>query len=204
MNQFEQTIKLLENSNFYYIITTDMNGRYSYINNHYSKSFEHLHGKVIGMPYHLTMHSDDTEICKEVAAKCFANPDRMFPATIRKHDGKGGYVITQWEYKAIFNDRNEPEGVFCLGYNITKFVAEEQQLKEAEMANEKKSEILNTIAFQHAHLIRSPLSNILGLTDILNLMDTDENIKNICKMIMESAGKLDDIVKEVVHKSREI
>ncbi len=110
-------------------------------------SFEHLHGKVVGMPYQLTMHPDDTKICEEVAAKCFANPNQMFPATIRKHDGKGGYVITQWEYKAMFTDNNEPKGVFCLGYDITKFVAEQMQLKEAETEIEKKSDILNKIAF---------------------------------------------------------
>ena len=203
MNQFQQTIRLLENSNFYYIITADMEGRYSYINNYYAKTFEHMHGKLTGMPYYVTMHADDTNICTEVAAKCFANPDQMFPATIRKHDGKGGFVITQWEYKAMFKDNGEPEGVFCLGYNITKFVAEGLQLKEAEIDIEKKSGILDKIAFQHAHLIRSPLSNVLGLADILSQMDIDENVKSICKMITESANKVDDIVKEVVNKSRE-
>lgn len=203
MNKFEQTINLLRNSNFYYIITTNMDGKYSYINNYYSKSFEHMHGKVVGMPYQMTMHPDDTKICEEVAAKCFANPGNMYPATIRKHDGKGGYVITQWEYKAMFKDNGEPEGIFCLGYNITKFVAEGLQLKESEIDNEKKSDILDKIAFQHAHLIRSPLSNVLGLADILNQMDIDENVKSICRMIIESANKVDDIVKEVVNKSRE-
>jgi hypothetical protein len=205
MNQFEQTIELLGNSNFYYIITTNMDGKYSYINKHYATSFEHLHGKVVGMPYQMTMHPDDTKICEEVAAKCFANPDQMFPATIRKHNGKGGYVFTQWEYKAMFKDDNnkEPEGVFCLGYDITKFVAEQIQLKEAESEIGKKSGLLDEIAFQHAHLIRSPLSNILGLADILDKIDIDENVRNICKMIVESSNKLDDVIREVVNKSRE-
>lgn len=178
-----------------------MSGRYTYINNHYAKSFSYITDSIIGKPYHITMHPDDTGVCEEVGAKCFRYPEKMFPATIRKHDGKGGYVITQWEYKAMFNRSNEPEGVFCMGYDITKFVDEQQQLKEAETEIEEKKNILRDITFQHSHLIRSPLSNILGLADILDKMDIDANVRNICKMILQSANQLDDVVRDVVEKS---
>lgn len=150
------------------------------------------------MPYEITMYPDDTKICEEVAALCFRYPEKMFPATIRKHDGKGSYVITQWEYKAMMNDDNEPEGIFCLGYDITKYVDEQQQLKAVEFEIEKKKDILKQIAFQHSHLIRSPLSNILGLADILNKMDIDQNVKNLCAMIVQSSNQLDNIIREVV------
>lgn len=201
MKQFLQTIELLENSNFYYIITTNMAGTYSYVNSHYAKSFSYISDTIIGMPYQATMHPDDTKVCEEIAAKCFANPGQMFPATIRKHDGKGGFIITQWEYKAIFEENGDPGGIFCLGYDITKYMDEQQQLKEAESEIEKRKDILKEIAFQHSHLIRSPLSNILGLAAILEKMEVDTNIKNICSMIVESSTRLDHIVREVVGKS---
>lgn len=201
MKQFLSTIELLENSNFYYIITTNMSGKYSYVNSHYARTFSHNSETVVGMPYQITMHPDDTAVCEEVAAKCFADPGKMFPATIRKHDGKGGFVITQWEYKAMFDENGEPEGVFCLGYDITKYVDEQQQLKHAEDEIEKRKDVLREIAFQHSHVIRSPLSNILGLTAILEKMEVDTNIKNICTMILESAIQLDSVIKDVVGKS---
>ncbi|MDB5247097.1 MAG: hypothetical protein JWQ40_1491 [Segetibacter sp.] len=201
MKHFQQTIELLENSNFYYIITTNMAGNYSYVNSHYAKAFSYISNEIVGKPFQITMHPDDIRVCEEVAVKCFANPTQMFPATIRKHDGKGGYVITQWEYRAMYKDNGEREGIFCLGYDITRYVAEQEQLKEAESEIEKKKDILKEIAFQHAHLIRSPLSNIMGLADILDKMEIDENVKNICKMIIESSNQLDLIVREVVGKS---
>jgi hypothetical protein len=71
-----------------------MAGNYAYINSHYKKSFSYINNTIVCMPYHITMDADDTKICEEVAAKCFANPDLMFRATIPKHNGKGGYVIT--------------------------------------------------------------------------------------------------------------
>ena len=201
MKQFEDIIKLLDRSNFYYIITTNMNGRYSYVNHHYASSFSYISDTIVGMPYQITMHPDDTKVCEEVAAQCFSNPTLMFPATIRKHDGKGGYVITQWEYKAMFTENGEPEGIFCLGYDITKYVDEQQLLANAKNEIEQRKDIMKEIAFQHSHLIRSPLSNILGLIAVLEKMDIDTNVRNICNMIMESSLQLDSIIREVVGKS---
>ncbi len=68
---FINTVEILEDSNFYYIITTSMHGKYSYINKHYADSFFHIHGNIVGQPYQITMHPDDAGICEEVAAKCF-------------------------------------------------------------------------------------------------------------------------------------
>ncbi len=199
MNYFEETKRLLDKSNFYYIITTDMQGRYSYVNTHYAQAFSHISDSIVGQPYQITMCPDDINTCIEVSAKCFQHPDKMFPATIRKHDGKGGYIITQWEYKAMFDENKEPAGVFCLGYDITQSTVEKKQLESAQQEIENKSDILRKIAFQQSHVIRAPLANILGLTAILDKMETDSNIVNICKMIVESSKQLDLVIRDIVN-----
>lgn len=199
MKHFEDTRRLLENSNFYYIITTGMDGNYSYINRHYAKSFSYLSDTLIGRPYYITMHPDDRETCVEVSAKCFAHPEKLFPATIRKHDGKGGYIITQWEYKALWDEDNNPAGIFCLGHDITRYMDEKQQLQEAETEIERKADLLRKIAFQQSHLIRAPLSNVLGLADILGKTEADNNVSNICKMILQSSQQLDEVIRTIVN-----
>ncbi len=198
MKHFEETKALLNESSFFYIITTNMQGEYSYINDHYANVFSHIERNFQGKPYNITMHPDDVGICIEVAGKCFENADKLFPATIRKHNGKGGYIITQWEYKAMFDDNNMPAGIFCLGYDITKFVEEKEQLESAQENIEKKSALLEKIAFQQSHLIRAPLSNIMGLTSILDKTTGDANTRNICKMILDSSVRLDDVIKSIV------
>jgi len=198
MNSFEQTKTLLDKSVLFYAIITIMDGTYSYVNQHYAKNFSHIKNNLIGQPYHITMHPDDKNTCIEVSTKCFENPGQLFPATIRKHDGKGGYVYTQWEYKAIFDDQKNPVGVFCLGYNISKYVAEELELQNVQEENEKKSAIIKKIIFQQSHLIRAPLSNIIGLNNIIDKTLLDSNTSNIFDMILESSNKLDEVVKEIV------
>ena len=202
MRHFEETKKLLDNSVLFYIITTGMDGNYSFINQHYAREFSHINSNFVGQPYYITMHPDDMNTCVEVSTKCFQNPGELFPATIRKHDGKGGYVYTQWEYKAMFDENGNPAGIFCLGYNITKYVSEELELQSAQKEIEKKVDIIEKITFQQSHLIRSPLSNIIGLVGIIDKAQMDSNNSNVCDMILESAAQLDDVIKSIVNTAR--
>ncbi len=64
--------------------------------------------------------------------KCFEAPERLFRATLRKHDGSGGYVVTQWEMQAMVDHIGQPRGLFCIGYNITRFVHTQAKLDQAE------------------------------------------------------------------------
>ena len=201
MNNFDETIKLLEYSNFYYVIIAGMDSNYSYVNTHYADAFGYIAKNMIGQPYHITMHPDDTKVCAEVAAKCFQNPERSFPATIRKHDGKGGYIITQWEYRAIFDDQNQPDGVFCMGYDITEYIKANQQLEIAKTEIEEKKGILEQIGWEQSHIIRRPVANIIGLVNILSKMDIDQNLSNICDMLTDSAEQLDAAVNDIVKKT---
>ncbi|SHM00297.1 PAS domain-containing protein [Flavobacterium xinjiangense] len=202
MQNFEETKTLFNNSSLFYIISTDMDGKYSFINEHYAKQFSHVDTTLVGKPYYITMHPDDRNTCIEVSTKCFENPTKLFPATIRKHDGEGGYVYTQWEYKAMLDDKKNPAGIFCLGYNITKYVGEELQLQKANEKIEQNSNTLKNIIFQQSHLVRAPLSNIIGLTSILDKTLLDSNTSNICDMILESSRQLDEIIKSIVTNAR--
>ncbi|QNF35522.1 PAS domain S-box protein [Adhaeribacter swui] len=201
MDTFEETKRLLENSHFYYIITTDMDGHYSYVNNHYAKSFGSMYGSIVGQPYQITMHPEDTKVCAEVSKLCFTHPDKTFPATIRKHDGHGGFVITQWEYKALWDDNQQPAGIFCLGYDITKYISQHEQLLDAQMQVAQKDGILKEIAWSQSHLVRGPLSSILGLCMVLERMDMDQNLRNIIQMLLESSRQLDEVIKSNVEKT---
>lgn len=201
MRDFKETRQLLHDSSYYYIICTNMQGTYSYVNNRYAAVFSKIHGDIIGKPYQITMHPSDTKVCEEVAAKCFQHPDKTFPATIRKHDGKGGYIITQWEYKAMWDDDNQPLGIFCLGFDITEYTLIHSELENTKDALEKSHLALREIAFNQSHLVRSPLSNILGIGYILERMDLDQNLRNLCNMLVESSRQLDEVVKKIVYKT---
>ncbi len=189
------TKELLHDSNFYYIICTDNDGNYSYINNRYAKSFNYISTNLVGQPYYITMHPDDRKVCEEAGGKCYQYPGSLFPATIRKHNGSGGFIITQWEFTLIV-ENGEPAGVFCLGYDITEYESAKMENRIIYEDLENKKGLLETIAYEQSHTVRAPLANIIGLVSILKNMELDPNLHSIISMLQESSDRLDNVIKK--------
>ncbi|MDB5018893.1 MAG: Sensory box histidine kinase [Pedobacter sp.] len=201
MQSFEETKDLLHNSSLYYLISVDMNSNYSYVNNRYHSAFNGVHGNLVGQHYSITMHEDDLDVCRRVSEQCFTFPDRVFPAIIRKHDGKGGYIITQWEYKALFDADNKPSGVFCMGNDITEFMKASIDLKQTKESLIDAKLTLAQIAYIQSHVVRKPIANMLGLMVILETMDVPADLKSIISMMTDSAKEVDKAIQTMANPS---
>jgi len=178
-----------------------MDSNYSYVNERYKRMFQDFYGDLVGQHYSITMHPDDREICRSVSEKAFNRPDSLFPATIRKHDGKGGYVITQWEYKAIINENDEPSGVFCIGHDITEYMQNSTELKDTRASLTQTQLTLSQINYIQSHFVRKPIANIMGLSTLLKTMKMEPEVQNIINMINESAEELDEMIKDMSAKN---
>ncbi|TDO23107.1 histidine kinase dimerization/phospho-acceptor domain-containing protein [Pedobacter duraquae] len=199
MKNFEETKKLLDNSQIYYMISVGMDSTYTYANKRYNRVFENQYGNLVGQHYSITMHKDDMRVCESVSGLAFRFPDRIFPATIRKHDGKGGYITTQWDYKAMFDENGQPAGVFCIGYDITEFMQQSNELEETKESLSKTQFTLAEIAYMQSHGVRKPIANIMGLSMLLETMEMDESLKNMVDMISASAKELDQLIKNMAN-----
>lgn len=198
------TIELLKNSNFFYTVVVGIDFKYEYVNSHYAEAFKHIDKNLIGRSLTLIIHPDDRLIFEEVARNCFHNPERLFPLTLRKPSTAGGYIITQWECRATFDEESKPSGIFCLGYDITEYLTLNQQLIAANSLIARKVKLIKKIAWEQSHIIRRPVANILGLTNILCKMNLDHNTLNICTMLAESASQLDSIIHKIVKQSESL
>jgi hypothetical protein len=194
MQYFKETNAFLANSSFFYTIAIGMDSRYSYVSDNYNHNFDLLKESLLGKHFSVTLHPDDIEICAEAGGKCFENAGQLVAATLRKHDGKGGFVTTQWEMKAIFNERNEPEGIFCIGYNITELASAKNEI-------ETQKTQLSEISFIQSHGVRKPLANIIGLSDLLSAMTVEPQVRQIHELLLSSARELDTVIKEITDKA---
>lgn len=70
---------------------------------------------------------------------------------------------------------------------------------KADEEKQRSSEALRIIAFAQSHLVRAPLANILGLVDLINQMDMDEEMKHLNTMLQKSARNLDAQIKNIVN-----
>lgn len=69
-------------------------------------------------------------------------------------------------------------------------------------AIEEQNKQLREIAWFQSHIVRAPLSRIMGLTDIATAECSDEGSKEVLGMLRQSADDLDAIVREIVQKTQ--
>ncbi|RFZ92913.1 hypothetical protein D0C36_16100 [Mucilaginibacter conchicola] len=196
MNHFQQVNQFLKDSSFFYTIAIGMDSKYTYVSKNYDRNFEFTNGTLLGRHFSVTLHPDDIVICEQVGGQCFSEPGRLFSATLRKHDGRGGFVTTQWEMQAIFDEKEQPEGIFCIGYNITEFVDTQSRLVSANTQ-------LNDIGFMQSHLVRKPLANIIGLSQMISEESKGEKVTQLSAMLAKSADELDQVIREISRKTDE-
>lgn len=103
----------------------------------------------------------------------------------------------------MFDEANNPAGIFCIGYDITQLIIQQTELSSAYSAIEKRNMVLQQIAFAQSHLVRMPLSNILGLIDIISKSEVDSSLMNVVEMLKESANQLDNRIREIVNSTHE-
>ncbi len=79
------------------------------------------------------------------------------------------------------------------------------QRKQAEDMLKLKNKKLTEIAFLQSHIVRRPVSNVIGLANLINKDDPTDpiNFELIPKLAIASK-ELDDVIKQIVQKTSEI
>lgn len=109
-------------------------------------------------------------------------------------DFNSGYTVWfEISYIPLYNQNNEIIGVSFNSTNI-------DQRKKAELNLLQKTAHLEKIAWNHAHEIRKPLANILGLIDLLSEEKDKEKYQEILLLLTESSKELDSVLRDNLNK----
>jgi hypothetical protein len=182
---FEKAVQLLADSKNFYLVKVDSHSNYVYMNDHFISRHSSFYNHTDIRSAALALHPDDYELSYATYLKCVEHPDQTFEATLRKLDGKGGYIITYWEYKAQFDVNGEIDGVVGIGYDVTAFESRREHIRFL-------TETLSNLAQQQSHEIRRPLANIFGLAEVLFIMgEEDESVRSIAEKLVQSCNELD-------------
>lgn len=190
-NAFKAINDFLNDSQHFYTIAVDLNSIYSYVSPNYDRNFAAGRKSLLGQKFSVTLHPEDIEVCALAGFRCLQHPEQLVPVKLRKHDGKGGFVTTQWEMQAMMDENRIPSGVYCMGYNISELMVTRDKLGHAETQ-------LEEISYIQSHVVRKPLANILGLVEILK---TEGNNTELLSLLSVSAQELDKVVNEISGKS---
>lgn len=189
------------------------------INKEYERFFNISREKVLG--------KNDFDFFNEEQANFFRNMDiatmaagKMIDIPCETVAGAKGDMLVHTRKVPIYDSEGQPRYLLGLSQDITsrrrnemeladyrenleKMVEErtfrlEQATKRAEDANRIKSEFIATMS----HEIRSPMSGVLGMAELLLDTPLSEEQKNFVRVIMNSGEVLMNIIEDILDFSK--
>lgn len=183
-SQYEYLISLLDRSKNFYLIFINMEGNYEYANKCFKDRFGYLRTDFLGKSCMQDVHPDDHSEVNLVVGRCFQYPDTFNSIVIRKPIAANEFITTDWDFIALVSENGLPEGIMCIGYEITDYIK----------TIEDKRKTIRDIIYQQSHTIRRPIANIKGLVNLFDLNTLTEENKHLLDLIKASSDELDDII----------
>lgn len=123
-----QLFHSLLNSYALYVIRIDLNGNYSFVNDHFCEFYGTPRKEIIGKSAVTGVVPEDVGKCMQAGALCLANPGKPNSVVLRKISKLGVVKTTQWEFTGLVNGTGAVNEIFCLGYDITQKLKTEEDL----------------------------------------------------------------------------
>ena len=121
----------LKNSSTYLVVATDLTGNITYYNQAYFILYKNIIKNDFKANIMASIHPDDTDIIIKAVEKCLQNKFESTILQIRKPlANTNRYSWTHWEFSAILNKENEPEGIMCMGIDLTENFKMFENIKE--------------------------------------------------------------------------
>lgn len=185
---------IIENNSFY-VIKTDLEGNYSYMNPFFCQQFRLQANDWLGRPSIDLIIPADHQACIDTVQQCFTTPGQSHWVILRKPHHTGT-VSTQWEFKVVFDNANNPLEILCIGHDITSLVMHQQELQTlVDITAEQNKKLLN-FTYIISHNIRSHVANIIGLIE-LNDDGTPEDKEISWKMMKKTVTGLDATIQNL-------
>jgi PAS domain S-box-containing protein len=149
------------------------------------------------------IHPDDREAVLALFLK-IKEHRQIKTEPFRFMDGLGAY---RWIVTIATNMTDDPAvgGVVANSRDITEAVI---KAKDLEISNERyrqQNERLREIAWTQSHVVRAPLTRLMGLVDLLQTGDTGSMpVETVIGLIGLSAGELDEVIREIVGKADKV
>lgn len=120
-----------------YVVRTDLQGRYTYINRSFIKNYGWMYDNpddFLGLPSMITVIEEDHSKTIAAAEQCIANPGEPVQVILRKLSPHSKFMWTLWEFVAVRDADNQVSEIQCIGFDITEQMHSREQLQLQESA----------------------------------------------------------------------
>ena len=139
----------------FYIIKTDIEGMYTYMNPFFCKMLDVESKDWIGKDSLGLIIAQDHQACIDAVIACFSAPTISHRVDLRK-PVPNGIIYTQWEFKMLLNEVGVPSEILCIGHDITSLILRQEELLvaniELEFQNKEKENRAAELALANVEL----------------------------------------------------
>ena len=134
LKKSEAYYRCLYNSQTNYVLRTDMNGNYTYVNKKFVEEFGWFYPdeKILGKNSMSSILEYHHKKVKKKVGQCIAKPEKVFKVEIDKPTKDGKTVTTLWDLMCIVDAEGIPSELQWIGLDITDRIISEKALKESE------------------------------------------------------------------------
>jgi PAS domain S-box-containing protein len=148
------------------------------------------------------VHPEDLASAEQDIQAHLRGETAIYENTHRMKHRNGHYIWTSAKGKCLRDEENQPYRFVGTITDITAKKEAEEELKmakeAAEIANRTKSEFLANMS----HEIRTPMNAILGFSDLLQGMTTDDRYQSYLHAIRSSGKTLMSLINDILDLSK--
>jgi PAS domain S-box-containing protein len=190
-NDFNKSI--IENNSFY-VIKTDLEGRYTFLNPYFCKIFGLKVEDWLGQPSLSLIIAEDHQSCLDTVNECFVSPEMSHWVMLRKPI-PNGILSTQWEFKMLMDSEGAPSEILCIGHDITSLIIRQQELEALVGITSDQNKRLINFTYIISHNIRSHVANIIGIVNVNELDKSAMDNNTALSFIKRSSSSLDETIR---------
>ncbi|MCD8740100.1 PAS domain S-box protein [Mucilaginibacter roseus] len=172
------------------IVVTDREEKITWVNN----AFEHITGYTLSdikgrLPYDVLSRPDAKEpLSAEFAEKL--NEHKPFTTDMVIYTAENQELWVSAEFTPFNDGNNRYNGYIAVYQNIT-------YRKEKEMEIQRQNNFLRELAWMSSHQMRRPVATMLGLMNLIDIADKEEDKSEILPMLGTSIREMDEIVHDI-------
>jgi signal transduction histidine kinase len=191
--------KFFERTQLLHFVRTDLQGRYTFVNLHYVRTFGLRPNAYAGLCSLKAIYPQDVEKYRNAWLAAQLHPEKFFAVRVRKLERRGKVQWYNCELMAVKDAKGDVVEVQDVAYLLSK--------KEQKFHFDKEDQLrfhqerLLEIAYFQSHAVRSPLSNILGIMQLIDERNLTEENLQLLQALQHSAQKLDEVIHEIVRKT---
>jgi two-component system sensor histidine kinase UhpB len=134
----------LHRSGSIYHITTNMQGKYTYVNQLYEKIFFNSSSDYRQEYFESSIIPEDVTLFDDARTECFENPGKSVTVDLRRYRSDGSYFWIRWEFCAIYED-DKITGLEALGTDATERKRAEREKMEVQEKLSRERYLLRTL-----------------------------------------------------------